>query len=239
MWPLDFFKGGISMKIRILAGFGIALALLLGLLFLPHLVVSALCILICAFAVCEIAFASMYSPSVVSIDNCWVECIMIIFSSLAVTLVFDNFLTGFIIILCALMDIGGFTAGKLLGKKAHRVGVLKNVSPNKSWEGFILGTLCSIGFGLLFYWLMRDRLPANALWFTFIAWGAAIFGDLYESSLKRQLGIKDSADCINNSQNSFLKLIEKPLKSHGGYLDRMDSFIFTSVAYVVFNSFWQ
>lgn len=227
------------MKIRILAGFGIAIALLLALLFLPHLVVSALFILISAFAVCEIAFATMYSTSLTTVDNCWVEFVMILFSTAAVSLVLDNYLTGYIIILCALMDVGGFTTGKLLGRRAHKVGALKNVSPNKSWEGYIIGTLCSIGFGVLFYMLMQELLPANAFWFAFVAWAAAILGDLYESSLKRQLGLKDSADCIMSSQNHLLKLIEKPVKSHGGYLDRIDSFIFTSVAYVIFNSFWQ
>lgn len=227
------------MKIRVLAGFGIALAVLLVLLFLPHLVVSALYILICAFATCEIAYAVNYSTSITSTDNCWVEFCMVGFSSLAVTLVCDNYLVGYIVILCALMDIGGFVTGKTLGKHSHKVGFLKKISPNKSWEGYIVGSICSVGLGLTFYSLMRDYLPENAFWFTFMAWAAAIFGDLYESSLKRQLGIKDSGDCIMNSRNSFLKLVEKPVRSHGGYLDRIDSFVFASVAYVIFNSFWQ
>jgi phosphatidate cytidylyltransferase len=227
------------MKIRVLAGFCIALVLLLALLFLPHPVVSALYILICAFAACEIAFAEVYSAQDASSKICWVEYCMIGFSAMAVTLAFDNFMAGYIIILCALMDVGGFATGKLLRGKAHKVALLKNISPNKSWEGYIVGTICSIGLGACFYWPMRDYLPANTFWFAFVAWIAAIMGDLFESALKRQLGVKDSADRIMSSRAKLLKLAEKPIRSHGGYLDRIDSFIFASVAYVVFNSFWH
>ena len=227
------------MKVRVLTGFGIALVLLLALLFLPHSVVSAFYIGICCLAACEIGMAMNYSTSFIGGENCWVECCMVGFSSLAVSLVFDNYLTGYIIILCALVDTGGFTTGKLLKDKAHKVAFLKNISPNKSWEGYIVGIACSVGLGLGFYWLMKDYLPTNAFWFTFMAWIAAISGDLYESALKRQLGVKDSADCVVRSKSRFMKLLERPVKSHGGYLDRIDSFVFASVAYVVFNSFWQ
>ncbi len=226
------------MKIRILTAFGMGLVLLFSLLFLPHVAISVCFIIVGALALYELGAAMKYSDPIDS-NHYWVEFVMLLFSCAAVIVVFDNYLMGYLIILCALVDVGGFTTGKLLGKKAHRVASLKNISPNKSWEGYIVGVICSVGLGIVFFKVLETHFPAKAFWFCLFAWIPSIIGDLYESALKRRLHVKDSADRVLNGKNKLMKLLEAPVKSHGGYLDRIDSFIFVSVAYVIFNSIWQ
>lgn len=226
------------MKIRILSALCIAIIATWVLLSIPHSVVSLLYVVICGFSICEITYASIYSSAFSTKEFCRIEYIMIAFSAFAVT-IFDNLLVGYLLVLCTLSDAGGYLAGKLLGKKAHRVGLLRNISPNKTWEGYLAGILCSIVLGLLCYWILRNYLPTNGFWFALFAWIPAIFGDLFESFLKRQLSIKDSADGVMSSRCGLLRFVEKPMLSQGGYLDRMDSFVFTSIAYLIFYSFWQ
>lgn len=226
------------MKIRFLSALCIAIIVTWVLLFIPHSVVSLLYVVICGFSICEITYASIYSSAFSTKEFCRIEYIMIAFSAFAVT-IFDNLLAGYLLVLCTLSDAGGYLAGKLLGKKAHRVGLLRNISPNKTWEGYLAGMLCSIVLGLLCYWILRNYLPTNGFWFAFFAWIPAIFGDLFESFLKRKLSIKDSSDGVMSSRCRLLRFVEKPMLSQGGYLDRMDSFVFTSIAYLIFNSFWQ
>ena len=224
------------MKIRILTGFSIALFVLLALVFLPHIAVCTIYLVVCGFALYEMMTGLHWRYSQVACDHCITEFIFICFSTVAVTLVFSNYMMGYIIVICAAADTAGFTVGKALGKRAHKVSFLKKVSPNKSWEGYIGGVFFSIGIGFAFFTLFKDKLPENAFWFAFFAWLPAIIGDLYESAIKRLLGLKDSADAIWASEQKVMQVFEKPIKSHGGYLDRIDSFIFVSVSYVIFNS---
>lgn len=225
------------MKIRILAGILIGVFLLLSLLFLPHNVI------VCGYGcIVVIASAEMYSALLrnytqISDLLCTSEVFLLVFSLVFVAFLFNNYQIGYIIILCALVDTGGYAAGNIAGKKAHRVAFLKDISPKKSWEGYVAGIALSIGLGIAFYLLMRDVLPTNAFYFSFIAWLPAIFGDLCESKIKRTLGIKDSGEVLLNSKFTPFRLLELPLASHGGYLDRIDSFSFTIFAYAIFAKF--
>lgn len=227
------------MKIRILTGFSIALVVLLALLFLPHVAVSVFYLIICGLALFEMLAALANCYSQFNCDHCITEFIFICFSTASVVIVFDNYLIGYLIILCALVDTAGFTVGKALGKKAHKVSMLKKISPNKSWEGYIGGIVFSIVGGIGFYHLMKDLLPELALWFAFVAWIPAIIGDLYESYIKRHLSIKDSGDAAGKSGAKIIRALERPIRSHGGYLDRIDSFIFVSVAFMIFESIFK
>ena len=107
-------------------------------------------------------------------------------------------------VLIWLNDTGAYCIGSLVGK--HRL--FERISPKKSWEGFMGGLL----FALLASQVFAYLLPAySAMQWLGLAAVVVVFGtwgDLIESLLKRQLGIKDSGHM---------------LPGHGGMLDRFDS----------------
>jgi phosphatidate cytidylyltransferase len=96
------------------------------------------------------------------------------------------------------------------------------MSPGKTWEGFVAGTLAAVA--ATFFTLYEEReelltIPESiGLGLAIALAGAA--GDLFESALKRDLQVKDSG---------------RLLGGHGGMLDRIDSLLFAGVAafYVV------
>jgi phosphatidate cytidylyltransferase len=110
------------------------------------------------------------------------------------------------------MDVFAYLVGSAIGK--HRLA--PHISPNKSWEGFIAGSVGTIGAWIAgWYFIHPSNLP---LWW-FVVTGvvaaiAALLGDLAESRLKREVGAKDSGTL---------------LPGHGGFLDRFDSLILVSV----------
>ncbi|MBL0165808.1 MAG: phosphatidate cytidylyltransferase [Propionivibrio sp.] len=104
-------------------------------------------------------------------------------------------------------DIAAYAFGRTLGR--HKLA--PNISPGKTWEGALGGGLAVIVYGFI----LSPRLPAvlsehYALLFLVLALLTAISiaGDLFESLLKRQAGLKDSSNV---------------LPGHGGVLDRIDS----------------
>jgi phosphatidate cytidylyltransferase len=104
-------------------------------------------------------------------------------------------------------DTGAYVAGMLFGK--HRL--FERLSPKKSWEGFAGGTLLTL---ILAYWM--DTFTAALTRTDWLVIGMlvsvlGVYGDLYESWLKRAAGVKDSG---------------KLLPGHGGILDRFDSVLF-------------
>ncbi|MCW2799771.1 MAG: phosphatidate cytidylyltransferase [Aeromicrobium sp.] len=103
-------------------------------------------------------------------------------------------------------DIGGFVAGVLFGKHP----MAPTISPKKSWEGFIGSLIVGIAagiatvvYGLDGHWWAGVILGIAGVVF-------ATLGDLSESLIKRDLGIKDMGDL---------------LPGHGGLMDRLDSLI--------------
>ncbi|MEV0633002.1 phosphatidate cytidylyltransferase [Nonomuraea wenchangensis] len=106
-------------------------------------------------------------------------------------------------------DIGGYAAGVLFGR--HRMTV---ISPKKTWEGFAGSVVACTAVGAwLVTWLLGGALWQGAL---IGALGAllATMGDLIESMIKRDLGIKDLGTI---------------LPGHGGLMDRLDSLVTTLV----------
>jgi len=106
-------------------------------------------------------------------------------------------------------DIGAYYVGRAVGR--HKLAPI--VSPGKSWEGAAASLAASLVFGFFF---LRSAIPAvppaAALALTAVANVAGQFGDLCESALKRGAGVKDSGTL---------------LPGHGGWLDRVDSTLFT------------
>jgi phosphatidate cytidylyltransferase len=109
-------------------------------------------------------------------------------------------------------DTFAYLGGRLAGR--HRMS--PSVSPGKTWEGFVAGIVG--GVLTTWVWLYEERLFTDG-WRSF-ALGAAIVlaavaGDLFESMVKRDLGVKDSG---------------RVLLGHGGMLDRIDSLLFAAPA---------
>ncbi len=125
-------------------------------------------------------------------------------------------LTVFILIWSS--DTFAYLTGRAFGK--HPLHAI--LSPKKTWEGFIGGTLLTAGCAALIFhfWELGDTLPALFLGAAFSVFGTA--GDLFESALKRQHNIKDSGNFI---------------PGHGGALDRFDAFLFGCVVFWSWLSF--
>lgn len=105
-------------------------------------------------------------------------------------------------------DVGGYIAGVLFGK--HPMAPV--ISPKKSWEGFAGSLLACVGVGV---WLVTAFLGGD--WWVGVLLGLiavvmATLGDLCESVMKRDLGIKDMSRII---------------PGHGGLMDRLDSLLAT------------
>ncbi len=105
-------------------------------------------------------------------------------------------------------DIGGYIAGVLFGK--HPMAPV--ISPKKSWEGFAGSMLFCVAAGAaLVTWLLDGDWWVGVL-LGLIAVVMATLGDLCESVIKRDLGIKDMSQII---------------PGHGGLMDRLDSLLAT------------
>lgn len=112
-------------------------------------------------------------------------------------------------------DIGGYTVGRLVGR--HKLMV--SVSPGKTVEGAVGGLV----LGVVVAWVFGTSVlrPSAQLGFKWYPWGLILFGvvvsvaaqvgDLAESLLKREAGVKDSSGIIPGT---------------GGVLDRLDSLLF-------------
>ena len=112
-------------------------------------------------------------------------------------------------------DTGGYVVGVLLGK--HPMAPV--VSPKKTWEGFAGSTAASMAAGVACVVYFFDGQWWVGLVLGAIAALAATFGDLAESLIKRDLGIKDMSNL---------------LPGHGGIMDRLDSLLATvSVVWLV------
>nr|WP_245548084.1 phosphatidate cytidylyltransferase [Nocardia pneumoniae] len=113
-------------------------------------------------------------------------------------------LTFMILVVCS--DVGGYVAGVLFGKHP----MVPSISPKKSWEGFCGSLVFSVIGGLLTVTLL---LEANSMIGVVLGVGlvlVATCGDLIESQIKRELGIKDMGTL---------------LPGHGGIMDRLDSML--------------
>ena len=112
------------------------------------------------------------------------------------------------------------TAAYFVGRTIGRHKMAPKISPGKSWEGFVGGTVAAMAVA---FFAMYDQGYLTNL--EAVALGAAValsstLGDLFESAIKRDLGVKDSG---------------RLLAGHGGVLDRVDSILWAGPAafYVV------
>lgn len=117
-------------------------------------------------------------------------------------------------------DTGAYLSGKLLGKRK----IMPHVSPGKTWEGLLGGMILTAAVAYVLSIWTKDN-NGNVVHFLnmsptkAILWGLGVaffgtLGDLFESRLKREAGVKDSGQV---------------LPGHGGILDRFDAFLFAGL----------
>lgn len=113
-------------------------------------------------------------------------------------------------------DTFAYIGGKLIGK--HKVTKL---SPNKTWEGYIVGSLMGTFMMSMYYFnfinMQAKLLPVILIIFLMTVVGQV--GDLFFSAIKRKHNIKDFSNLI---------------PGHGGVLDRLDSLIFVAIIFMIF-----
>jgi phosphatidate cytidylyltransferase len=118
----------------------------------------------------------------------------------------DRRVTAFIATVVA-SDVGGYAFGVLFGKHL----MAPTVSPKKSWEGLVGSCVgCGLCGALLFVFLMHHTAWWKGLLLGLALVASATLGDLGESMIKRDLGIKDMGAL---------------LPGHGGLMDRLDSLL--------------
>jgi len=136
----------------------------------------------------------------------------------------------FMLAVTCLTDTGAFYGGTLFGR--HLLAPV--ISPKKTWEGSVCGTLFAAAI-ILSVAAYQDAKYGHALWLTGPARYAELLavtlvmsiiaqiGDLCESAIKRDAGVKDSGHSITG---------------HGGFLDMMDSLLWAAPAMLVYVKFF-
>lgn len=117
-----------------------------------------------------------------------------------------------LLVVVAMTDVGAYVFGKSLGKTQF-----SPTSPNKTLEGVFGGIGVATVSGMFAGLVVADLL--SALVVSLFVSISSIFGDLYESSLKRAAEVKDSGELF---------------PGHGGMLDRIDGYLFGGIVMLVF-----
>ena len=151
---------------------------------------------------------------------CFLGTIILIRGNSSIDSVFSGRITGLILSAVWALDTFAYFGGKLFGR--HKL--IPKISPKKTIEGSLIGTI-----GAVLIVILYKQIAFNALSFfhcIIITLLISIFGqlgDLVESLLKRKVGIKDSS---------------RNLPGHGGMLDRFDSLIFCSPFVYIYIKFF-
>lgn len=120
-------------------------------------------------------------------------------------------LLAFYLLVVQLSDVFQYVWGKLLGR--HKIA--PHISPNKTWEGFLLGVGTATAVGAVLAWVTPfNRWQAAGMSLVVTVLGFA--GGLVMSAVKRDRGVKDYGTLV---------------RGHGGVLDRVDSVCFSAPAF--------
>lgn len=124
---------------------------------------------------------------------------------------FGSMVLLWLLVIVAATDIGAYFVGKTFGKTPFC-----ETSPNKTLEGVVGGMTLAVILGTLT--AISEIGILGAIIVSAVVSLSSIFGDLYESYLKREAGIKDSGNI---------------LPGHGGVLDRVDGYLFGAIVMTV------
>ena len=140
----------------------------------------------------------------------------LLFAGLAIvylrSLASGQFWVIYVVVTVAAADVGGYFVGRALGRRK----LASRLSPGKSWEGVLGGIALALLFAPGFHWvyassgMLAAPAPLGMTVFLLIAVllsASSVLGDLFESLMKRNAGVKDSGSL---------------LPGHGGVLDRID-----------------
>jgi len=118
-----------------------------------------------------------------------------------------------LVVVTKFTDIGAYLTGSTIGR--HKM--VPRISPKKTWEGTAGGIAFAVGGAFLCRWVMPVQMAVitnfHAVVIGLLLGTAAVIGDLAESLIKREAGVKDSSNV---------------LPGHGGCLDMIDSLLFTA-----------
>ncbi len=118
-----------------------------------------------------------------------------------------------LVVVTKFTDMGAYLVGSSIGR--HKM--IPRISPKKTWEGTVGGIAFAIGGAFVCRWVMPVEMAGltnlHAVSIGLLLGAAAVVGDLAESLIKREAGVKDSSNI---------------LPGHGGALDMLDSFLFTA-----------
>ena len=122
-----------------------------------------------------------------------------------------------------LLVVANDTFGYLVGASLGKHPMAPKISPKKSWEGFAGSMAGATAVGVLAAVFLLDKPWWVGVVLAVGMVAAATAGDLSESMVKRELGIKDMSSI---------------LPGHGGVMDRLDSIVFASpVAFILYSVF--
>lgn len=119
-----------------------------------------------------------------------------------------HYVLGIILLIWA-CDVSAYLVGSLVGKNK----LYERISPGKTWEGTIGATILTVGCSLIISKWYPELATKHWIMISIMVSILGTIGDLVESMLKRQAGVKDSG---------------KIMPGHGGILDRFDSLLFVS-----------
>lgn len=123
----------------------------------------------------------------------------------------------FLFLITMITDSYAYFVGRLIGKNK----LLESISPNKTWEGTIGGSLVGSFVCTVYYLTVINNNISIPVIFIVILFLSLVgqFGDLFFSAIKRKYNIKDFSNIM---------------PGHGGVLDRLDSIIFVMLAFTFF-----
>jgi len=220
---LEFYRITAVSRVPVLAGFGTVWTVLF--VISPHFNFPFLIPALLAGAVVISLMALVFLPQKDDIFATWAWTIAGVLyvgwlGSYLVRLLLEAGINWFLLALLAIFacDSAAFFTGGALGR--HRLA--PRISPHKTWEGALAGLLASVVFCLLFTLPSPLAVPlggGQAVLLGLLVGTIGQLGDLVESLLKRNRGIKESGNL---------------LPGHGGLLDRMDSVVFVAVVVYYF-----